>query len=81
MGATVLHISRARYQRIVRQGFVMGIGYPDRPRTVDSDVIYHMLNGDRGVCDECGTLANSLLSETPADLEREKRQLSARLEQ
>jgi hypothetical protein len=67
-----IHISRERYDAIMmtmRQGWCPTV--PQRKATY----FYHILDGERGLCDDCGFEVESVNASTPDELEAIKRQM------
>lgn len=67
----IIHISRNRFDRIQALSFGFPVLHPrvlTQPiRTGDNE--YHLLEGERGLCDPCHAEFDSVNAESPVDLE------------
>lgn len=72
----IIHISKARYEHIRGQGYNMThyiaesgpISLTGR-RYSDGDNVYHLLDGEHARCETCGSEFDSIVADTPAELE------------
>lgn len=73
----IIHINSQRYDFIRSQGYSLAI--PDGMTAAgvyqtyeDGDVVFHLLDGERGICSECGVEKVSVDANDPAEMETVK---------
>lgn len=65
----IIHISRERFDRIKSQGWRL-ITQPDTPISPRMrDTEFHLLDDDSAPCEACGNQFDSVIVDTPAELE------------
>lgn len=71
------HISRQRWDSIKSQGYPLGTvsltpAQWSAVKLVPHDAEYHFLEGERGLCEQCNVEFDSVVANTPAELDEAK---------
>ena len=74
----LFHISIERYSNIRKHGWQLSAPAAIEGATYrDGNTTFHLLSDDRGFCEECGGEFESLMADTPVELERIKCEAAA----